>query len=363
MIYDFLSILRRRLNMKMHAVMFTFNFYQIVQTLSEVFVLLFIQLFYSLTYLHHQELKPSVTLSYVLRYANIKNDTEISAESIIKLGLKYPVLFFSLIRFRNHMRLVLLPSHLLIHLLTHSFRRIIFGDKFWANQKLIKPRTEFHKNDIDPLLYIDGTVDEDAAVVCTARSIITDYAKGNMTIIKLVEEYPQQVTYVDTELSVKMKTLLGVYILYSLTYLLTHSLVTGYKMARKLIIESKLPYAETELYVDVPDEEGDEDIRMHDPMIQLDFSYNAGNSLTYSLTHLLTHIYSLAYIGTGLHSWYKSYFDPVTGDPIRETATRFTPNLSEINERKNSMQESGEDAKHGELKNLTMAKEKKKKNK
>ncbi len=166
----------------------------------------------------------------MLRYANIKNDTEISAESIIKLGLKYPVLFFPLLRFRNHMRLVLLPSHFthsLNYSLTHSFRRLIFGDKFWANQKLIKPRTEFQKNDIDPLLYIDGTVDEDAAVVCTARSIITDYAKGNMTSIKLVEEYPQQVTYVDTELSVKMKTLLGVYILYSLTYLLTHSLTNS----------------------------------------------------------------------------------------------------------------------------------------
>ncbi len=66
-------------------------------------------------------------------------------------------------------------------------------------------------------------------------------------------------------------------------------------MARKLIIESKLPYAETELYVDVPDEEGDEDIRMHDPMIQLDFTYNAGNSLTYSLilihSHLLTRLH------------------------------------------------------------------------
>ena len=64
-------------------------------------------------------------------------------------------------------------------------------------------------------------------------------------------------------------------------------------MARKLIIESKLPYAETELYVDVPDEEGDEDIRMHDPMIQLDFTYNAGNSPTYSLTYSVTLTHSL----------------------------------------------------------------------
>ena len=74
-----------------------------------------------------------------------------------------------------------------------------------------------------------------------------------------------------------MKSLLGTCIHDLSPHAFVHLFFTvGYKMARKLIIESKLPYAETEVFVDVPDEAGDEDNRWHDPMIQLDFSYNAG---------------------------------------------------------------------------------------
>ena len=98
---------------------------------------------------------------------------------------------------------------------------------------MIKRRTEFLRNDINPAHYIDGTVDEDAAVISTARSIITDYAKGNMaSTIKLVEEYPEQITYIDKELSVRMKTLLGIRVLTNILKLTspTHKLPSPYRI-------------------------------------------------------------------------------------------------------------------------------------
>ena len=69
--------------------------------------------------------------------------------------------------------------------------------------------------------YIDGTQDEDAALICTARSIITDYAKGNMeNNIRLGAALTHSLTYSLTHLLNHLLT-------QSLTHLLTHSLTSG----------------------------------------------------------------------------------------------------------------------------------------
>ena len=66
--------------------------------------------------------------------------------------------------------------------------------------------------------YIDGTQDEDAALICTARSIITDYAKGNMeNNIRLGAALTHSLTYSLTHSLTQSLT-------HSTTYLLTHSL-------------------------------------------------------------------------------------------------------------------------------------------
>lgn len=252
-IYDFLSILRQRLNLQVKVVIFTYNLKELLVVLTE-------------------DLKASTSLQHILTYCNIKNDNEISILNIIRLGIRYPLMFYQLFRFRYH------------------FMRLIFGDMFWEGRRGLKPRIELDY-ELDYQLYAEAFVDESTALIHTATAIITDLSlmDPSSKFIILEAKYIKPITRVDRATTTLMKNLLG------------------YKKTRLLIIESKLPYdSDNEQFIELPTNIGDKNIILHDPVIQLDFQYN---------------------VGTGIQAWAKTYYDPIMGSTLRQNFTRIEPNL------------------------------------
>ena len=171
LIYDSLTMMRQRLDLKLHTVIFTFNFLEIVKVLNE-------------------NSKKSAALKYVLRACNVANDEEISARKIIRMGIKYPILFYSLERFRT------------------NYKRLVFGEKFWNSEsqrkRLLKCRVDLeivpdqididqniNVNNIDHNQIADFFDNEYAAIKQTARAIISDYNYGAdlVKIVKLNDHY------------------------------------------------------------------------------------------------------------------------------------------------------------------------------
>jgi hypothetical protein len=89
-----------------------------------------------------------------------KNDSELTVESIIQLGIKYPLLFYSLERFRS------------------IFKRSIFGDKFLKHHKLLKQSVKIERIPRSHI-YKASYKNEASALQVTARAIIGDILSGN----------------------------------------------------------------------------------------------------------------------------------------------------------------------------------------
>lgn len=144
---------------------------------------------------------------------NEPKEKEISIGYIIKLGIKYPVLFYALEKFKK------------------KCRRFVFGDKFWQTKKHLKLKT---KNELNIQADVKaGFVDIAAATAFTASSIITDAILNENKFqggrYQLSEELytPQDViSYIGSEDAVILKS------------------IFGYKDAKKLIVESGIPYSE-----------------------------------------------------------------------------------------------------------------------
>jgi len=96
-LFDFFSISKQNYNMKLKFSIFTFNFQQLLRVITE-------------------DLLPSASLQYLRTYCNRRNDDEISIETVILYGMKYPILFYELYRF------------------VRRLKRLIFGDKFWSSR-------------------------------------------------------------------------------------------------------------------------------------------------------------------------------------------------------------------------------------
>ena len=158
LIYDCLTMMRQRLDLKLHTVLFTFNFMEIIKVLNE-------------------NSKKSSALEYVLRACNVTNDEEISVRKIIRIGIKYPIIFYSLERFRTH------------------YKRLVFGQKFWTSEnqykRFLKCRVDLeispdqadidqniNVNDIDNNQIADYFDNESTAIKQTARAIISDFNHG-----------------------------------------------------------------------------------------------------------------------------------------------------------------------------------------
>jgi len=134
-IHEFFAITKQNFNMKLSTTFFTFNLKEFMKVNTE-------------------EMKKTAALKYVLERINPKDDTELRLETIILLGIKYPVIFYPLQRFRK------------------KFRRVIFGDKFWGNKKTM--RTKFRDAFGMFKGKSSGYEDEESASRETARSIIGD---------------------------------------------------------------------------------------------------------------------------------------------------------------------------------------------
>lgn len=239
LVFDFFCVIRQNLRLKLRAKLFTFNLYQLVIVLMS-------------------ELTPSACRDYILARVNLADDTEIAIAQVVKLGTKYPVMFYLLERFRKHMR------------------RLVFGDRFWEGRSVIKSKLdstalftvierpmealqlnlELNANNVQVRGRRGGSATTSPAVKkkrkpnvitptvqpppgaitdptetdytrITARNIITDIYMAVATSSQfplMPTLYDHEVTYIDTPLLNKLKTVLG------------------YKGARMMVLESELPY-------------------------------------------------------------------------------------------------------------------------
>jgi hypothetical protein len=239
-VYDFFAILRQNLKLKLKAVMYTFNLYQLMVIMLS-------------------ECKKSACKDYILQRVNLKDDTEISIAVIIKLVTKYPLMFYLMERFRIHMR------------------RQVFGDRFWKDRHILPSRLDSSalytvveeedesdnppspdkniKKSVTALITsglsmkaqkvlgvpsapntILGEISEATSLRETARAIITDIYFSISTSVKIPlipTKYDEEVVYVDDSLFNKLKDTIG------------------YRNARSIVLESQLPFVGQ--VIDIPD--------------------------------------------------------------------------------------------------------------
>jgi len=312
LIYEYFSIMRQNFNLQLPAIMYSFNVLETLLVLSE------------------EMEKDQSGLKYVLRKINPANDTEYSLEDVIRMGLRYPVMFYPLQRFRLH------------------FRRLIFGDKFWANKKTTK--TKFPVQFGSMKGKSPGYESEVAANRETAKSIVADYqaqiqkeliairmkAEKRATLIQVAgmlgekhedddedgsEEYggEELKSSTDTDTSKynlknvkKQKAPDPVHMSpksHADVEVVTTEVMTrmkhdiGYVLARDLILDSGLPYAEGNDFMTFP-EERDETERIYDTKVHRDFEYN---------------------VGTGTTAWVTPFHAEYDDELLRETWTKIDP--------------------------------------
>lgn len=136
LILDFFAILRQRFTLKLVATLFQINFSGLIVLLTE-------------------DLQKSHTLQLALKaLTGIESDEEVTILKAIRLAIKYPLLFYSLERFRKH------------------FKRVLFGDQFWLERKQLKSKIKlagYHRGDTR-----SAFESERHALRETARSIMAD---------------------------------------------------------------------------------------------------------------------------------------------------------------------------------------------
>jgi hypothetical protein len=109
LIYDFFSILRKNMKIHVSALVSIYSFQQLCILLMEDLD------------------KLSGTYKYLKRIiTSLDTNKDYSLQIILYFGMKYPLLFYSLVRFRK------------------LFQRFLFGDLFWNNRKYMKLRCLEH---------------------------------------------------------------------------------------------------------------------------------------------------------------------------------------------------------------------------
>lgn len=210
-IYDFFAINKRNYHLRLNATIFSYNLQKAVSLLNE-------------------ERKRTATLRYIIEKCNTKNDTEMSIQDTMILGIKYPLLFYQL------------------HIFVSKFKRVFFGEKFWRGRKPIPSR--FFELDAR-----DGCSSEDRAFLLTTQAIVQDYSQyvpeGLTTII------PQEEFELSTTCCINLK----------------HAV--GYQMARSILNASQYTLPDSEIFARLP-EDYDVDERIFDSKLHCEFIYNAG---------------------------------------------------------------------------------------
>jgi hypothetical protein len=141
-----------------------------------------------------EDLCPSAAGSVVKEAARrMGREDELTVLSMVKLGVKYPLLFYSVQRF------------------TKLLKRQVFGDKFWEGRPSLKLKIE---DDEGGLKNMNARFkDESAARRETSRSIIADAAHAMQgwqgCVFHLSEGATEEVGEVDALLLARLKGIFG----------------------------------------------------------------------------------------------------------------------------------------------------------
>jgi hypothetical protein len=225
--YDFFAITKRNFDLQIISSIFSFNVQQISLLLTE-------------------NLKTSTTLRYLHERCNVKNDTELTLEDVMRLALKYPLLFYPLVQFRK------------------CFQRKFFGDIFWKDRKDLPSRFF----EWDPR---DSFESVDKAHLTSAQAIIGDYLDSTPPSLNTdpspfhTDPIPAQAFFISPEIFRRMKSELG------------------YRVARQLVLESGFSWsAEEQPFMAVPvpeDHQAVKDERIFDSKLRATFVMNVGSGL------------------------------------------------------------------------------------
>ena len=186
LMYDFMAILRRRLDIPITVVISAYAYYHLVKLLME-------------------DLKPSGSAALIRKYVqSIAEGPDLRLKSIIRMATKYPLLFFSVQKFRI------------------LYRRYVYGDRFWKERKHLKCK---HLELLDfPADFNDWFNTEAAAVKATARNIIGDVLRTEIKVWTMNDIYYPPFEVLTEEQGTRLKQVLG------------------YKWAMKIMMESQIPY-------------------------------------------------------------------------------------------------------------------------
>ena len=218
--FELFCLLRQRFNLKTEATVYAFNFEQMVSVLGE-------------------ELEHSWTYRYMLDLLReMPKDRELSVGYCIQLACKYPLMFYMIKRFRQHIK------------------RIFLGDKFWNSRKPLKsklPELEPKKG------YEVHFASERAATLQTNRMILADVFNLPLGKMELnTDSYPE-ITVIDDIVCNHLKKALG------------------YRLSKRLILESELSHTQVgQMFLNAPVELGLAKSRFTDALSGEDLKYDNG---------------------------------------------------------------------------------------
>lgn len=201
LVYDLFAILKKQMSAKLEAQALFVYFSQLMLLLMS-------------------DTEDSAAKMIIFDYLrNSDPDSEISLRELVLFCSKYPLMFYSVERFRRH------------------FRRAAFGDKFWTNRKFLKLK---HKS----LNLPDSRkrfLNEATTTVITSRSLICDVLLSGVGFDLKRKRFPltdhipsaeeQEEVVIDQAAAIKLKN------------------VFGYKAAKMLIIDSLFPVASDLLFL------------------------------------------------------------------------------------------------------------------
>jgi hypothetical protein len=186
LILDFVAMLRRKLSISTHTNLHAYTLEQLMKVMVE-------------------DLQPSAA-GWILAQSlsQIQKEEEMPLLMIIKLGIKYPILFYIVERFRKHIK------------------RLVFGDKFWAAHTYFKSR--IGELDGNATYYGERYKDERTALIETSRSIIADVVTPHKRVKKYRphERDVSAVMFLDEEGLRRLKDLFG------------------YERSRQLVVDSEI---------------------------------------------------------------------------------------------------------------------------
>lgn len=221
LVYDFFALTKGNFDLKLVSSIFSYNLQQILYVFSEA-------------------MQKSASQKYLLSRCNIKDNLELGIETIMRMSVKYPLMFYELQRFRS------------------KFKRVFFGDKFWSRMGRMPSRFFEFPDD-------SQFASESSAVTYTARSIIQDFAKSDPQSICMDMEHYQVSLEANVEITshtcVLMKNALG------------------YRLARQIVEESRyVSLPSDQMYLLVPPE-CDVEERATDEKVKREFIFNVGTGL------------------------------------------------------------------------------------